>query len=62
MNNKRLENVKKLFEEYVENGHAAGASVAVFRIAKRDFILIQAMPISRGAMKCPIIQYSAAFP
>lgn len=62
MNNKRLENVKKLFEEYVENGHAAGASVAVFKDCKERFYLIQAMPISRGAMICPIIQYSAAFP
>lgn len=37
MNNKRLENVKKLFEEYVENGHAAGASVAVFKDCKERF-------------------------
>lgn len=37
MNNKRLENVKKLFKEYVENGHAAGASVAVFKDCKERF-------------------------
>lgn len=37
MNNKRLENVKKLFEEYVENGHASGASVAVFKDCKERF-------------------------
>ena len=37
MNNKRLENVKKLFEEYVENGHAGGASVAVFKDCKERF-------------------------
>lgn len=37
MNNKRLENVKKLFEGYVENGHAAGASVAVFKDCKERF-------------------------
>ena len=37
MNNKRLENVKKLFEEYVANGHAAGASVAVFKDCKERF-------------------------
>ncbi len=37
MNNKRLENVKRLFEEYVGNGHAAGASVAVFKDCKERF-------------------------
>ena len=37
MNNKRLENVKRLFEDYVKNGHAAGASVAVFKDCKERF-------------------------
>ncbi len=37
MDNKRLENVKTLFEEYVKNGHAAGASVAVFKDCKERF-------------------------
>lgn len=36
MNNKRLE-MLKAFEEYVENGHAAGASVAVFKDCKERF-------------------------
>ena len=34
MNNKRLENVKRLFEDYVKNGPAAVASVAVFKDCK----------------------------
>ena len=37
MNNTRLDYIKKLFDEYVAEGHAAGASVAVFKDCKERF-------------------------
>lgn len=37
MNNTRLNNIKKLFDDYVAEGHAAGASVAVFKDCKERF-------------------------
>ena len=37
MNNIRLNYIKKLFDDYVAEGHAAGASVAVFKDCKERF-------------------------